>query len=52
MSGIKIYTNNWLGLTHKEYWNSYEGDTGVIGEKVSDYLSQMFYRLLGAGGDY
>lgn len=38
------YLNTWMGMTHIEYWNANPGDT-MSGEKVSDFMTQMWNRL-------
>lgn len=52
MPGTKTYYNNWLNLTTKEFWLNYEGDTGATSVQVADYFAQIYWRLVGAGGDY
>lgn len=52
MPGTTEYYNNWLGSTAREYWWNFAGDTGAKGELVSDYLSQMYWRLKSSGKDY
>lgn len=43
--GETPYYNNWMNLTHVEYWDSTPGDTGTTGERVSDYMTQIWKRL-------
>lgn len=43
--GLKTYFNNWMNFTHIEYWGSAEGDTGIKGEKVSDYMTEIWRRI-------
>lgn len=45
MSGETIYRNTWMNFTHKEKWFAYGGDTGISGPLVSDYYTQMLYRI-------
>ncbi len=43
--GETAYLNEWMKFIHVEYWNAAPGDTGVRGETVSDYMTQMWNRL-------
>ncbi len=51
--GQTTYHNNWMNLTHVEYWDGHEGDTGTTGATVSNYMTQVWRRLkFNAGSDF
>lgn len=39
------YYNNWMNMTHKEFYLSSPGDTGLNGIKVSDFLTDIWNQL-------
>ena len=45
MPGDKPYTNTWMRFTHVEKWETKPGDTGVTGELVSNWMTQMLWRI-------
>jgi hypothetical protein len=42
---FQSYYNNWMNMTHKEYYKSSPGDTGLNGIQISDFLTEIWTEL-------
>ncbi|MBY0574340.1 MAG: hypothetical protein K2P84_11725 [Undibacterium sp.] len=44
-SKFLLYYNNWMNFSHREYYLSTPGDTGLNGEQASNYLTEIYTQL-------